>query len=220
MNVIISDITYMKEKFCVAGFDYFNNRMVRLMPNKSHWEENELKKLGGFSVITVEGEYPKKDEGRNYPHKTEDFWIDENSLRVLRTYENSSELARDLHHSISPTIQDIFSGNVKRKLYVPAKTKCRSLGAIEIVSDNIKFYKDENSKLRVWIKDNDGTEYNIKVSSKLIRDLWMAKDWDTNVLNAILLKPNKKVHVRIGLARAFSLKDNHCYLMCNGLFLM
>ena len=30
-NIIISDITCMKEKYCIAGFDTYENRMKRLM---------------------------------------------------------------------------------------------------------------------------------------------------------------------------------------------
>lgn len=91
---------------------------------------------------------------------------------------------------------------------------------VKLNSNRVSFYKDECSKLRVNIKDNDGVEYNMKVSSKLIRDFWEKNEKDIDILNKEFLSKSEKVHLRIGLARAFSLKDNHCYLMLNGLFLI
>ncbi|MHA1575681.1 MAG: hypothetical protein ACTSXL_06065 [Alphaproteobacteria bacterium] len=121
INLIISDITCMKEKFCVGGFDYFNNKMIRLMPKGKHWEENDLEQLKGFSTISVDGEFPPKDKARDFPHKTEDFHINPESIKILQTYKKTAYLAKDLQSSISLTIQDIFSKQIKEK-YSPIYT--------------------------------------------------------------------------------------------------
>jgi hypothetical protein len=189
------------------------------MPSKTCWEKEQLKKLGNdFPVVSVMGSNLDDDEGRSYPHRTEDMVIDFSSVKVIKAYESDEQLIKELKGSISPTISDIFSGKVKNNLYVPAKTKCSSLGAVEVLGESIEFYKDENSKLRVSIRDNDGKIYKIKVSSKRIRDMLKTKE-DIEKLNQELKSGKKKAHVRVGLAKAFSLRDDRCYLMCNGLFL-
>jgi len=218
MNIIITDITYMKEKFCVAGYNYMNKKVIRLMPNGSHWEEKELKKIDGFCLVNVEGKYPSPSQGRQYPHRTEDFHIDLDTLEIIKSFESMKELREEIKESSSLSIQGIFKNNVKRAKYVPAKTKCKSLGAVELPVSNLEFIK-ENGKLRLHIKDSDNKEYNVKVSSKMIRDFYFKNGEDLEKLNEHVFIFGENAHVRIGLARAFSMQNNHCYLMCNGIFI-
>jgi hypothetical protein len=81
-NIIISDITNMKDKFCIAGWDTYERRMKRLMIDGKYWEENQIPEY--YSII-VNNE-PFK-EPRNYPHRTENVNIDFNSIiKIFNLY--------------------------------------------------------------------------------------------------------------------------------------
>lgn len=45
IEVITSDITYMKETYCVAGWNPASRQMKRLLIAGKHWDDRDLKKL-------------------------------------------------------------------------------------------------------------------------------------------------------------------------------
>ncbi len=146
INVIISDITYMKDTYCVAGYAPFYRKIVRLLINGKHWTEEDLERLQGHSYISITPLEVDEDKMRDYPHKTEDLFIDK-SFEVLYKYPSVKEFVRELEPSISPNVKSIFNGNLKNNSYVLPHTKCPSLGAVVIPTYNIKFYKYSEKKL-------------------------------------------------------------------------
>ena len=215
INVITSDITYMKDTYCVAGWSPNTGQMKRLMINGNHWSDDDLKKIGKYASLNVN--VIPKDGGRNYPHKTEDTNIDEN-FKVVRHYEKPEVLVKDLRPATSKTIQEAFGGNLKKKSYVKFQTKCPSLGGVIMPSKNVKFFK-RDGKLRVNLLDNDGADYDVRVTCKYLRDVldpMQAKEFDE--FKAEMENSDKKAHVRVGLAKPYVYKDSNCYLMCNGVF--
>lgn len=112
INIITSDITYMKDTFCVAGCCPSSGEMKRLMINGHHWTDQDLKKIGKYAALTVK--VIPSDGGRNYPHRTEDTCIDEN-ITVIRHYNDPKALVKDLRASASKTIDSAFLGNIKDK---------------------------------------------------------------------------------------------------------
>ena len=148
-NVITSDITYMKDTYCVAGWSPSTGQMKRLMINGNHWSDKDLKKVGKYASLNVN--VIPKESGRNYPHKTEDTNIDEN-FKVVRHYEKPEALIKDLRPATSKTIQDAFGGNIKKNSYVKFQTKCPSLGGVIMPAKNVQFLKKmENCVLIYWI---------------------------------------------------------------------
>lgn len=215
INVITSDITYMKDTYCVAGWSPNTGQMKRLMINGNHWSDDDLKKIGKYASLNVNVIH--KEGGRNYPHKTEDTNIDEN-FKVVRHYEKPEALAKDLRPATSKTIQDAFDGNIKKKSYVKFQTKCPSLGGVILPAKNIKFFK-RDGKLRVNLLDNDGTDYDVRMTCKYLRDVldpMPTKEFEE--FKAEMENSDKKAHVRVGLAKPYVYKDSNCYLMCNGVF--
>ncbi|MCB9982150.1 MAG: hypothetical protein H6937_13475 [Burkholderiales bacterium] len=215
INVITSDITYMKDTFCVAGWCPSTSQMKRLMINSNHWSDKDLKKIGKYASLNVN--VIPKEGGRNYPHKTEDTCIDKN-FRIVRHYDDPAVLAKDLRPSASRTIDTAFDGNIKKKSYVPFETKCSSLGAVILPAENVNFFKKEG-KLRVNLLDQDASEYDLRVTCKYLRDLldpMSAKEFEG--FNAEMQSSRQKAHVRVGLAKPYVYKDSNCYLMCNGVF--
>lgn len=216
INIITSDITYMKDTYCVAGWNPHARQMKRLMINGRHWQDDDLKRLGKYSLLQVS--VLPKEGGRDYPHKTEDTLIDEN-FKIVRAYDDPTLLAKDLQTSVSKNIDAAFDGNLKDNSYIPFKTQCSSLGAVVLPARNIAFYKGDGGKLRVEIKDGDGSDYDLRVTCKYLRDVIDPmkaaefKDFTEEILNS-----DKQAHVRVGVAKPYVYKDNNCYLMCNGVF--
>lgn len=211
-NIIISDITCMKEKYCIAGFDTYENRMKRLMIDGCYWDKDQIPK--NYCQIIVESE--PYEEPRDYPHRTEDVNINYNSINVIKKFEPGKELADCLKDSVSKDVQSIFKHRVKENSYVLQNTKCPSLGAIVISAHDIHFFT-EDGKLRVSITDFSKQKYDMKVSCKYLRDIF-ERNKDVDILNIMVAK-SQYAHCRIGLARKFLIQENHCYLMLNGLFL-
>lgn len=210
-NIIISDITCMKEKFCVAGWDTYERKMKRLLINRGYWDIEQIPK---YSSIIVNSE-PLK-EPRDYPHRTEDINIEYDSIEVIDVFEPGKKLADTLKESVSKDIQSIFNHKVKENSFVPKNTKCASLGAILIPADQIVFHI-ESGKLRARVMDYSKKEYSLKVSCKYVRDIF-EKTENVDLLNQAISE-SKFAHLRIGLARPFLMQENHCYLMLNGIFL-
>ena len=138
VNIVTSDITYMKETYCVAGWNPSTRQMRRLLINGKHWDDNDLKRIGRYASLLVT--VIPTERYRDFPHRTEDIWIS-NDFRVIKTYDAPKKLAKDLKGSISPTIQRAFQGQLQDNAYIPAGTKCPSLGAIIIPSKNIEFFR-------------------------------------------------------------------------------
>ncbi len=215
INVITSDITYMKDTYCVAGWSPSTGQMKRLMINGNHWSDKDLKKIGKYASLNVS--VIPKEGARDYPHKTEDTNIDDN-FKVVRHYENPEILAKDLRPATSANIQKAFDGNLKEQSYVPFKTECPSLGGVILPAKNVRFSK-KDGKLRVNLLDNDKTEYDVRVTCKYLRDVldpMSAKEFGE--FKADMENSDKKAHVRVGLAKPYVYKDSNCYLMCNGVF--
>jgi len=210
-NIIISDITNMKEKFCIAGWDAHERKMKCLLINGGYWDETQIPQ---YSSIIVNNE--PLTEPRDYPHRTEDMNIEFESIKVQEAFEPDRKLANLLYDSVSRDIQTIFGGKVKENSYVAKQTKCASLGAILIKTSDIEFHI-ENGKLRAKVVDYSDKEYNLKVSCKYVRDIF-EKTKDVENLNKAITS-SQYAHCRIGLARPFMMQENHCYLMLNGLFL-
>lgn len=215
INVITSDITYMKDTFCVAGWCPSTSSMKRLMIEGHHWDDADLKKIGKYASLNV-NVLPKKG-GRNYPHKTEDTWIDKD-FKVVRHYDDPGLLAKDLRRATSKTIDTAFEGNLKERSYVSFETECPSLGGVILPARNVGFFK-KDGKLRVNLLDNDAAEYDLRVTCKYLRDVldrMSAKEFEEFADQ--VKASTQTAHVRVGLAKPYVYKDSNCYLMCNGVF--
>lgn len=216
VNIIISDYTYMIDSYCIAGWSPTEQKMRRLMIEGHHWSEKEVKKVEGYSCIQIETLSIPPNEGRDYPHRTEDTWISQNVIPLYR-FDSPRDLAYELEPSLSRNIRSIFNGYLKENAYVLPNTHCPSLGAVKLPAQNLKFYKDSENKLRVQILDDDGQKYDLRVTCRYLREV-LDKMRGLEQLNEDLKKVSF-AHVRVGLAKPYYKQKNHCFLMCNGVFL-
>jgi hypothetical protein len=205
----------MKDKFCIAGWDLNEHRMKRLLINGVYWNTTNLSSIGKwYSLISISTNL--LENPRDYPQRTNDVNIDVDSIYCQKSFSSGQVVVTKLSDSVSKNIMAIFDNKVVANSYVPQHTICSSLGAVEIPANHITFVI-ENSKLRVKINDNDKREYFLPVSCKYIRDAFF-NDKNIDKLNSTFTK-DWIAHLRIGLARPFSMQENHCYIMLNGVFL-
>jgi hypothetical protein len=205
----------MKNKFCVAGWDLDECRMKRLLIDGGYWDTTNLPSIGKwYSSLSV---YTRLlDTPRDYPQRTDDVNVEVDSICCQKSFSSGQEVAAKLSDSISENIMSIFDNKVVENSYVQQHTICSSLGAVEVPANNVTFVID-NNKLRASITDNDSREYLLPVSCKYVRDIFTSNK-NIDELNYIFTK-EWTAHLRIGLARPFSMQENHCYIMLNGIFL-
>ena len=167
--------------------------------------------------------YPRDEKPtRRFPHKTEDCVVAKR-IEYQETIEGAA-LVEALEGSISPSIAEIFEGQLKqeaRAWYVDPGTECASLGAVCRMTEDVRFGEDHwNDKATLKCSVREGSfSRRFAVSSKMLKDVWR-KD---GIEGLEALKENRaRAHIRIGLAGAFrdynSGELKPCYAMVNNIF--
>jgi hypothetical protein len=108
----------------------------------------------------------------------------------------------------------LFDGG---KAYVPPGSDCGSLSGLAIDVDQLRLvdqiYKEDH-KLRAELLV-DGHRLNLSIGAK---DFRQAFDKQGLAGAAALLPKHGRLHVRLGLARAWDGSPDRCYLQVNGLY--
>jgi hypothetical protein len=217
-RAIITDVTNYGPLFCVAGWDFDHQAMIRPEPAPaSFWDSRFVGENRPFwpgHIVTFEGHKP---ENQPFRHATEDIIA---TMRTLTRQEivPLQNVSAMVAGSVSPDLDQIFRGGMQSNLssaFVAAGTQCPSLGAIELAREDIKFAEksfDGKKKLRCWIP-YEGRKLNFGITSDALRTIWRK-----NGLNAIDTSIDySRVQLRIGLARAMA-NGNACYVQVNGIY--
>ncbi len=106
ISVITSDITYMKDTYCVAGLNPNTNKMKRLLIDGKHWTDNDLKRLGKYALLHID--VIPSEQVRDFPHRAEDIWISPD-FKVLKNYDDPKKLSEHLMPSVSPSVHQAFN---------------------------------------------------------------------------------------------------------------
>jgi hypothetical protein len=223
MQLIITEVTEMRgNMYCVAGWCAAVNRMIRPLPNGSNWPTQLLELHGvvpGAVLSVVQSGNPSNGA---YPHFTEDTPIDPLQIKLL-----SPGPAAWFGANAPPTASQLasaFQGNLQRNsvwngciqgAHVPLGTQCRSLWGLSCGRRSLNFIEDDykgSVKLRGQLHDGAAL-YKLPVSSKALNEAWKAGGLAA-VRGSL---PNEgRLHVRVGLARAFDGQPNKCFVMING----
>lgn len=221
MRLLITDVTEMSGgNFCVAGWNSQSGSMVRPLPNGSNWTSNGLAVHGIRPGVTVDFISTGAQSIGSFPHRTEDKIVDANQISP-----QNIPIPAWLGPASPPraaTVQEAFNGHIQHNsefrgrrqgVHVVNGHQTRSLWGLEIPRQNITFVT-EFDKLKAIVVDADH-EYIMAVSSKALKEAFRAGG-DANV--SALLPPQGRLHVRLGLARAWGAHPDKCFLMVNGVF--
>lgn len=221
MRLLITEVTDMSAgNFCVAGWDAQQGTMIRPLPNGGNWTTALLARYDLQPGIEMDFVPAGRRHNGTFPHSTEDTVVDMHQISV------AGRPVVDWFGPNSParaaTVQEAFEGNVKnssefrgrlQSIIVPPGTNCRSLWGIEISQRNIELIT-EFDKLKAVIDDGE-EQYVLSVSGHALKEVYQAGG--VNAATATLPDVDR-LHVRLGLARAFPAKPNECFLMVNGIY--
>ncbi|RYD58833.1 MAG: hypothetical protein EOP60_02955 [Sphingomonadales bacterium] len=220
MQILVTDVTEMGGgNHCVAGWDGQGQRMIRPLPNGGNWSAGLIGLHGIRPGITI-NVAPSGVANGQYPHRTEDTPINPALIQVVNAGPPNW-----LGHgspSRAGTVPEAFNGNVVGNgqwngrvtgAHVPVDTHSRSLWGLEIDRVSLSFVEDFG-KLKAVVNDGENA-YIISVSAQNLKAAYRAGG--AGAANSAL--PNGgRLHVRLGLARAWSGQPDKCYVMVNGVY--
>ena len=167
VTFVITEVTHMNGKVCVAAYDIHAGRIIRpLSPNGDNWPEEKWYDTGFFrpgSVIRVE---PFNAPLGHYPHATDDFPV-QGTLHPLETL-SEDDLHTLCYETADGSIFQVFGGLLQEGKYVPEGGECRSLGCILVPKANIH-PSIPFDKIRVSITDSDGRSYSLAITEMATR---------------------------------------------------
>lgn len=220
MQLIITDVTEMQQgNYCVGGWDPAGARMIRPLPNNSNWTAALLNanNVVGGAIIDV-APVPLPVTGA-YPHRTEDTPIDPAQTQHVGSYSAWFAPGAPI---VAQDMQAAFAGQVRwngvwngcyQGVHVLVGAQIGSLAGLQLDRSDVSFVEEFN-KLRAVV--SDGTEtYKVAVSSRVLKEAWRAGGL-AGVASSLPTKG--RLHVRVGLARAFGNPPDKCYVMLNGVY--
>jgi len=225
MQILITDVTEMHQgNYCVAGWNSNTGGMVRPLPNGSNWTGAQLAKYGIQPGATIQVTASGAAASGLYPHRTEDTPIDLASVKLVSAGSNAwfgagaPPLAKTLAAAFQNRVQMTGVWNGARKgAYVQEGTQIGSLAAVGISGPNLEFFENDykgKKSLRAYMTDDDA-RYSLPVVAKNLRELYRSKG--ASAVNKLLPKIGN-LHVRVGLARAWSGQPGKCTVMINGVY--
>lgn len=220
MQILITDVTEMGGgNYCVAGWDGQAQRMVRPLPSGGNWPTALIALHNIRPGITISAAAAGNANGA-FPHRTEDTPINSDTIQLVNSGPPNWLGAGSPHRTM--TVDAAFGGNVVANsvwngriqgAHVPVGTQGRSLWGLEIDSNAITFIEDFN-KLKAVVNDGHNA-YVLSVSARTLKEQY--RNGGADAANALL--PNgARLHVRLGLARAWSSHPDKCYVMVNGVY--
>lgn len=208
--------------FCVAGWDPSRKRMVRPIPaGRVSWPGGavaESKLWPGKQFVFTEAGIASRGE---LPHRTEDTVVETADLKFGKLAPDGKWL-QQIAGSVSASLDEAFGGHVHWRVYrgeryhavVERGTDGPSLGAIEIAAKDLQFV-DDDKKLRAVVSDGEG-RFSLPIVSHQIRE-----SYRTGGLAALRAQYSKgKLHVQLGLARAYDKYPDECFVMFNGVYVL
>lgn len=221
MRLIITDVTEMGGgNYCVAGWCPATASMVRPLPNGSNWSSRMITVYGIVPGLILQVQPNGQNPNGLYPHRTEDVPI--NPIVTPLANQAAPPWLSSAAPARAATIQAAFDNSVHHNsqwngrlqgVHVAEGALCRSLWGLEISRQSVSFTTDFD-KLKAVIHDGD-SEYLLSVSARNLKETYRAGG-DQAVTN--LLPQGGRLHIRLGLARAWDGQPGKCYLMLNGVY--
>lgn len=225
MDLLITDVTEMHQgNYCVAGWDSIRRCMARPLPGRGNWTARLLNAHTIEPGNTIRFFETNGYLNSTYPHRTEDTPIDPSRGVTLSLGPspwlgaNSPPCFETLDGAFAGNIQTTGEWNGARKgAYAMEGVRTASLSAVAVDAKNLKFFEDSykgTAKLRAYLSDRDAC-YNLPVVAKSLREQYRMHG--VAHLNEQLPGVGY-LHVRVGLARAWSGQPDKCSVMINGVY--
>ncbi len=218
-QILISEITRMRPGMnCIAGFLLEEQRMARpLNPQgELHWPDDTLARVG-WQVGGLYDVTPTTDRStRGLPHQREDYFIDPDDVRLIRTYTPAAARVM-LRPTVSRTLAGIFNDELMENKYVEEGSDCQSLGAIELSTRQFGF-NFSYGKLKCWLRAGEEWPRFTVTATEL------AEVQDEGGATALQqrIRRSRRAQIRIGLAHAWDGPEHEydpkrCFVMVNGI---
>lgn len=225
MRLIITDVTEMHSgNFCVAGWEAQSQRMVRPLPNGGNWTAGMLHQHSVAPGATINVVPSGHHHQSVFPHRTEDTLVSAAGIQFV----NPGPIVW-LAASAPPThltVNQAFGGRLahsrtwngaRQGVHVPLGTQIGSLSAVSLPVGALTLFEDNyqgRRSLRARLDDGNAC-YNLPIVAKDFREAY--RSGGSRAAQA-LLPAQGNVHVRLGLARAWSGQPEKCSLMINGVY--
>ena len=218
-RIVVTDVTLVGPKRCVAGFDPVGGRMVR--PEQAHKEfwpaymcgENTVFHPG--HVVDFGGAQPAGE----FPHRTEDIVVTGQPRRAGKL--SSTEFGTVLRKSLSLSPEAVFGRNLvvdRSKAYVPLNAPCGSLAALEVMSKQVVFHQAASFggrvKPRAYLPVG-GKILDLSITAKSVKQPFQSQGLPAAIAG---FSGAERLHIRLGLARPLNDFPDRCYLQINGIY--
>lgn len=220
-SLLVTDVTDYGSLRCVAGWDVHRHKMIRPEPYPGgFWGADRINTKEFCRGAIVEFDAVEPRPPTSYPHLTEDRVV--TGAITAASKLQKKDLWELLDASKSTNLDDLFSNNLiydGLKGFVPKDSACSSLGGIEIGSDcaSVEDYVNYGGKKRLRLRfEHNGRMLAPNLTSSRSHEIY--QQGGLSELNNRLKKADR-VHLRIGLARAFGAQPNKCYLQINGFYM-
>jgi hypothetical protein len=232
-EIVVTDVTnYGSTLYCVAGWELRHRGMIRPEPPTARaadepsrfWDMRFAGPGRNFAVgkvLRFEAATPPADF--LFPHATEDRIIPRVTNIEVVDELDEVEMIAAAAGSVSRTLEDVFNDGLVRansgKAYVPMGFEGRSLGAVEMAANRIRFFEQTSERgksLRARVTIRDLT-YDLSVTADAVRTRWAVAGL------AGLQQDQAKadcIHLRVGLARPYAQMNNNCYAQINGVYFL
>lgn len=224
MNILVTDLTVMhNDMFCIAGWCAAESRMVRPLPGGHHWSGELVTRFGVAPGITFTVSPSSLPNSSAFPHRTEDTPVDPTTIRLVDN--GPIDWFGPKAPPTSSTLNAAFGGllttssrwNGAVKCHIVEGTRIGSLSAIRLTRSSICLFEDEfegKKSLRARLNDSEAC-YDLPVVARNLKEIYR-----TNGVEAVSKSlPNQgKLHIRVGLARAWQGQPQKCAVMVNGIY--
>lgn len=221
-RLLITDLTDYGDLRCVAGWDLDRGKMIRPEPRPGAFWQGAATGAGQAffpgQVVRFDADVPNPPT--EYPHRTEDHVVQGDVHLIERLagedFRNHLENIADDAAAVLGSPVEIANG----KAYVPLGTNHRSLVGINVARTELTFWEDqygeEPPKLRGLLA-TQALSLNLSITSSDLRDRYR-----TGGLASVSehFADGERLHVRLGLARAFEAQPNRCYMQINGIYIL
>lgn len=228
MEILITDLTYMKNGICVAGIDINTGKNVRPVLNFKHIQQEYAEEKNIVPCAIVEFNVFQR-ENIQKPH-IEDVVFVPHDTRFIR-FVTQNEWKNYMDKYSSDSLQSAFNNCITENKGIPPLSDCGSLAIVRAQNIKVNFFDSDTDavlpfKCRVSFHCNSG-QYNLPVTDLQFIDYCIERfdrgDSRQTVKAEIekVINESSYIFLRIGLTRPFKKAvdaDELCYLQINGIY--